>query len=156
MNMSDLEHIKNLKAAYFRYLDGKDWTAFRSVFTDDFISDTRASGGKLIRGADSFIGFVQSTLRSNPTVHHGHMPEIEILSDDSAKGIWAMEDLVRLVPFVDMRGYGHYHEQYQKKNGCWKISYSKLTRIRLDVRILFLTFKLPQFLIKRMQANQEE
>jgi len=26
------------------------------------------------------------------TVHHGHMPEIEILTERTARGIWAMED----------------------------------------------------------------
>ena len=29
------------------------------------------------------------------SVHHGHMSEIEIISDTEAKAIWAMEDQVR-------------------------------------------------------------
>jgi len=149
--MSDIEDIKQLKAKYFRALDTKDWSAFREVFSPDFVSDTTESGGKVIQGADAFVAFVRRTLDSSTTVHHGHMPEIAITSPDTADGVWAMEDLVRLMPFVDMRGYGHYHEKYVKADGQWRISYSRLTRLRMDMRLFIVSFKMPQFMLDRMK-----
>ena len=148
--MNEIEAIKKLKASYFRNLDTKNWEGFRTVFTSDFVSDTRASGGKVIHGADDFVSFVKHTLASATTVHHGHMPEIELISDDSARGVWAMEDLVRFVGCIDLRGYGHYHEEYKKTEGQWQISYSKLTRLRLDLRLLFIPIKIPQFVLRKM------
>src|SRR5205823_5434530 len=67
------------------------------------------------------------------TVHHGHMPEIEITSPTTASGIWAMEDLVRGLDGKNpMRGYGHYHETYERIDGHWKIKTLLLTRLRVD------------------------
>src|SRR5271163_4832520 len=54
-----IEAIKQLKARYCRYLDTKDWAAWRSIFTDDFLSDTSEAGGKLIAGADDFVAFTR-------------------------------------------------------------------------------------------------
>lgn len=38
--LPEIEAIKRLKARYCRYLDTKDWQAWRSLFADDFLSDT--------------------------------------------------------------------------------------------------------------------
>jgi hypothetical protein len=54
-----VEAIKQLKARYCRYLDTKDWAAWRALFTDDFVSDTSQAGGKLIVGADDFVAFTR-------------------------------------------------------------------------------------------------
>lgn len=151
--MNDTEAIKRLKARYFRALDTKDWAAFRALFTDDFVSDTTASGGDVIKGADAFVSFVSQTLATNTTVHHGHMPEIELTGEDTASGIWAMEDLVRFLGCIDMRGYGHYHETYRRENGEWRISYSKLTRLRMDVLLLIIPIKIPRFLMNKMDKS---
>jgi hypothetical protein len=129
----DIEAIKQLKARYCRYLDTKDWSAWRAIFTDDFHSDTAESGGKVIDGADEFVAFTRKSLRNQATVHQVHAPEIELTSPTTARGIWALEDVVRFGPGVNLRGYGHYEETYQKVDGQWHISSSKLTRLRVDV-----------------------
>ena len=154
--MNDFEKIKKLKARYFHALDTKDWNAFCDVFTEDFTSDTTGSGGKVINGADNFVSYLKETLSSNATVHHGHMPEIELTSSDTAIGIWAMEDLVRFLGCIDMHGYGHYHEEYKKVDGQWRISYSKLTRLRVDIRVFIFSIKIPQFLIKHMAKKSNQ
>ncbi|MCK0176991.1 nuclear transport factor 2 family protein [Mycolicibacterium sp. F2034L] len=128
----DLEAIRQLKARYCRLLDTKDWAAWRALFTDDFVSDTSAAGGKLIRGADDFVAFTRRSLRSQPTVHQVHAPEIELTSPTTARGVWALEDVVRLAPGVNMRGYGHYTETYEKTADGWRIKTSTLTRLRED------------------------
>ena len=129
----EIEAIKQLKARYCRYLDTKDWDAWRSLFSDDFLSDTSLAGGKVIRSADEFVAFTRKGLRSQATVHQVHAPEIELTSPTTASGVWALEDVVRFGPGVNLRGYGHYTETYQKVDGRWLIASSTLTRSREDV-----------------------
>ena len=133
--LSEIEAIKQLKAQYCRYLDTKQWDAWRGLFTDDFVSDTSATGGAVVSGADAFVAFVRSTLgkRSQPTVHQVHAPEIELTSATTATGVWALNDVVRLAPGINLNGYGHYHETYEKIDGRWRIKTSELTRLREDL-----------------------
>jgi SnoaL-like domain len=131
----EIESIKQLKARYCRYLDTKNWEAWRAIFTDDFLSDTSEAGGKVIEGADEFVAFTRKSIGkpSQVTAHQVHAPEIELLSATTARGVWALEDVVRLAPGMTLRGYGHYHETYEKIEGQWRIKSSKLTRLREDI-----------------------
>ena len=137
--MLEIEAIKQLKARYCRYLDTKDWQAWRSLFSDDFLSDTSPAGGKVIKGADEFVAFTRKSLRSQATVHQVHAPEIELTSPTTARGVWALEDVVRFGPGVNLRGYGHYTETYEKVDGQWLIASSTLTRLREDVFNAFVS-----------------
>ncbi|GFM17759.1 MULTISPECIES: nuclear transport factor 2 family protein [Mycobacteriaceae] len=132
---AEVEAIKQLKARYCRLLDTKQWDAWRELFTDDFVSDTAQSGGQVIVGADEFVAFVRRNLgkRSQPTVHQVHAPEIELIAATEATGVWALNDVVRLAPGLNLNGYGHYHETYGKIDGDWRIKTSTLTRLREDV-----------------------
>ncbi|MGZ6780164.1 MAG: nuclear transport factor 2 family protein [Mycobacterium sp.] len=129
----EIEAIKQLKARYCRLLDTKDWQGWRGLFSDDFLSDTSQAGGKVIRGADEFVAFTRKGLRAQATVHQVHAPEIELTSSTTARGVWALEDVVRFGPGVNLRGYGHYTETYEKVDGRWLITSSALTRLREDV-----------------------
>jgi hypothetical protein len=130
-----IESIKQLKARYCRYLDTKDWDAWRTIFADDFVSDTSEAGGKVIPGADEFVAFTRKALGrpTQATAHQVHAPEIELLSTTTARGVWALQDVVRFGPGVSLVGYGHYHETYENIAGKWVIKSSKLTRLREDI-----------------------
>lgn len=130
-----IESIKQLKARYCRHLDTKDWAAWRTIFADDFVSDTSEAGGKVIAGADEFVAFTRKALGrpTQPTAHQVHTPEIELTSATTARGIWALQDVVRFGPGVTLVGYGHYHETYENIAGQWLIKSSKLTRLREDI-----------------------
>jgi len=131
--MDDIEAIKQLKARYFRTMDTKDWQGMRQVFTDDVVMDTSTSGGGVIAGADEFLAFLQPILQDAITVHHGHMPEIEITSPSTAAGVWALQDVIVWPDGTHMQGYGHYHETYELVAGEWKIKSSTLTRLHVGV-----------------------
>ncbi len=131
--MDDLEAIKRLKARYFRTMDTKDWAAMREVFTDDVVMDTTASGGGVVTGADEFLAFLQETLADAVTVHHGHMPEIDLTSPTTATGIWALQDVILWPNGMRLLGYGHYHETYEKIGDDWRIASSTLTRLHMDL-----------------------
>jgi SnoaL-like domain len=135
----EIEAIKQLKARYCRYLDTKDWEGWRGIFSDDFLSDTSQAGGKTIRGADDFVAFTRKGVGERATAHQVHAPEVELTSATTARGIWALEDVVRLAPALNLRGYGHYHETYEKIDGRWLITSSKLTRLREDIFNAFVS-----------------
>ena len=133
--LEDIEQIKQLKARFFRFIDEKNWVGFGDLFTSDaeLVSqgqDFSAMGGQ---GYGKMIG---DLVAKAPTVHHGHMPEIEIIDNNNAKGIWAMEDLLTFPDaenaYPGHNGYGQYRESYKKENGTWKISSTVLTRFRMD------------------------
>jgi uncharacterized protein (TIGR02246 family) len=135
----EIEAIKRLKAKYFRCLDTKDWEGWLSVFTDDvtLLFDTAVSvGGQDGRPAPPLVGkkaladFVVNDLRTAVTVHQGHTPEIDFVSDAEAKGVWAMQDIVDHGDNV-LFGQGHYRETYRKVDGAWRIASVHLTRVRL-------------------------
>lgn len=136
----ELEAIKQLKARYFRCMDTKDWEGWRSVFTEDAALEFDLAVSTLGRpgqpapklvGRDAILAYVSKAFATNQTVHHGHMPELELLSDTRARGVWAMEDIVDDGHQV-VHGYGHYHETYSKVGGAWQIASVHLTRIRMS------------------------
>lgn len=132
--MDDIEAIKQLKARYFRSMDTKDWAGFRGVFTEGVVMDTTAAGGSVVTGADEFLAFLRDVLADAVTVHHGHMPEIELTSSTTATGVWALHDIVIWPDGTRLDGYGHYHETYEKVGDGWRIASSRLTRLHTDVR----------------------
>ena len=130
--MDDLEAIRQLKARYFRLMDTKDWAGMRQVFAPDVHIDMEAEGGGVHDAVESFFTMLEAALEGVTTVHHGHMPEIQVTSASTATGIWAMEDMLRWPDGTEMHGFGHYHETYTKLDGDWKIQSMRLSRLRVD------------------------
>jgi hypothetical protein len=135
-----IEEIKQLKARYFRFMDTKDWEGLETLFTTDATADysreSAADEGRKVSGAGAIAAYIRASVEHVETVHHGHMPEIEIVDAEHASAIWAMEDVLRWPPggqISAMRGYGHYHESYRKVGGRWLIESLRLTRLRTDV-----------------------
>jgi hypothetical protein len=134
----DIEQIRQLKARYFRFLDTKDWDSFTQLFTDDCVHYLPQESSKDAIGNAEYFRDLKAQLDSGMTTHHGHMPEITLLSDTEAEGIWAMFDYVQTeLPSgpIDIQGYGHYFETYRKgQDGKWRISSKRNVRLRLDRR----------------------
>nr|WP_231377838.1 nuclear transport factor 2 family protein [Sphingobium sp. JAI105] len=136
--MVAIEEIKQLKARYFRCVDGKDWDGFRAVFAADAAFDiSNDRPGCILIGPDSIAEAASTPLTGCISIHHGHCPEIEVISETTATGIWAMEDMLRwdaqsARPNRTLHGYGHYHETYVKQDGGWRIQSLKLVRLRVD------------------------
>jgi hypothetical protein len=139
-----VEAIKRLKARYFRLLDTKQWHEWRLQFCDDCIYEGTSTAWA---DADAFVEGVSTNHARTRTVHHGHMPEIELTSSTTARGIWSMTDYVtwpadeplqRHTISPDMYGFlgfGYYQEEYRKVEDGWRISRLRLTRLRIDALI---------------------
>ena len=132
MSWEDVEAIKQLKARYFRYLDTKQWDKWGGVFTEDAELVNTQSRAVSLQGREEIVRVVSTNLEGVRSVHHGHMPEIELTSPTTATGIWSMEDMLRWPDGSELHGYGHYHETYEKIDGQWRIKTLTLTRLRID------------------------
>ena len=135
--LDEIEQIKQTKARYFRFLDTQQWTQWRTCFTDDMQFYLGEDPKPVTSSGDAFVAYVAKVLADTVTVHHGHMPEIELTSATTAKGIWAMFDWVdwskTATPERTFQGYGHYLEEYEKgADGRWCIKRIHLTRLRMD------------------------
>jgi ketosteroid isomerase-like protein len=132
----DIEEIKQLKARYFRCIDQRDWEGWSDVFARDAVLEV-PEADMTTTGRDAIVASVSALLTGARTVHHGHMPEIEITGADTARGTWAMFDYVEW-PAADggdrvgLQGFGHYVEEYVREEGTWRISRSRLVRLRVD------------------------
>lgn len=131
-DLADIEAIKQVKARYFRLMDTKQWDAWLDVFTADCALRWGDGPDQRVEGREEAVAELSRRLEDAITVHHGHMPEIEITGATTATGIWAMFDYVDR-PQRAFQGWGHYHEEYEKgDDGRWRIKKLVLTRIRED------------------------
>ena len=138
----ELEALKRLKATYFYHIDHKNWDEWLALFTPDASlawDGTVSTLGREGKLAGRHVGHaairefvIEKTLNPTVTVHQGHTPILDIISETEARGIWAMEDIVDTKGGL-LHGFGHYHETYRKVNGEWKISSLHLKRIRLVI-----------------------
>ena len=126
--LADLEAIKQLKARYFRFLDTKAWEEWGNVFTEDARLQWGPEDSQVMEGREAIVATVSAALDGAVSVHHGHMPEIELLGGGRARGVWAMHDRIDH-PAYQLRGYGHYHEEYREQDGEWRIHRTTLTRL---------------------------
>jgi uncharacterized protein (TIGR02246 family) len=144
MTIEDLlivEEIRTLKAKYCYYLDLQDWDGYAGLFTVDasLITDTAVSSRgedplptPETRGRKAIRKMVSELLAGALTVHQCHTPIIEITSPNTATGIWAMEDVVRMRGF-HIHARGHYRETYAVEEGRWRIASLHLTRTMIDI-----------------------
>ena len=119
----DIEKIKQLKARYLRALDTNDWALFGSTLTEN-CNAVYSDGRLVLDGREAIVGFMDKHM-SGPkllSMHHGHTPEIEITGDNTATGIWYLNDVV-----IDMKsktqltGAAIYSDEYVREDDGWKI-----------------------------------
>ncbi|WP_439134270.1 nuclear transport factor 2 family protein [Pseudomaricurvus sp.] len=142
-----IDHLKQLKAKYFRGVDTFDGGLVKSVLAEDCVLDYRGcftdpQTGKdyvpalnvVLRGRNAWpsggntgLGFV--------SVHQGHNVEVEFTSDTSAEGIWSMSDRLFFPSggeYSMATGFGHYHDTYEKVDGKWLLKTTRITRLRVE------------------------
>jgi SnoaL-like domain len=137
-----IEQIKQLKARYFRLVDHKRWEEWGELFTEDVSAvyynaprDRPNEGLPELQctGRSNLVEAASKALSKGISMHHGHMPEIELTSPTTARGIWAMFDYLRFPTFI-FKGYGHYEEEYVKEASGWKIKSVLLTRLHCEIQ----------------------
>jgi hypothetical protein len=141
-DLKAMDDIRQLKGRYFRFVDTKDWDGLATVFCRDAVFDTRGAAtgdpddldpAMVYEGRDAIVGMIRDTTGDLVTVHHGHCHEVTVDAPDRAHGVIAMDDIigVRDTGRVILEGWGHYHEEYRREDGQWRIWRSRLTRLKV-------------------------
>jgi hypothetical protein len=145
-DLHEIEAIKRLKYKYMRCLDLKRWDEMEECFTEDARS-AYSSGKYSFQGRDRILEFFRTAMGPEMiTTHHVHHPEVELTSESTATGRWALEDtVIHLTHDITLRGAAFYEDEYVKEDGQWRIASTGYERIyeevqsRKDVRGLELT-----------------
>ncbi len=171
-----IEDIKQTKARYFRCMDQKDWDGFQD--TMDVAIDFNVSGaiyainqgtGQLYKSGDKFIdpalidqsfwqqngaaavrAWEEGALHPFQTMHQGHMPEVTILTANTAKAIFTLTHHLRFqtsnqfsflpfapddTPAMELFGYGYYTEDWVRNiDGKWRIKHLRFTSFRVELK----------------------
>jgi len=130
--LSDLEEIRTLKHRYFRGIDTADAKLLADLFTDDVVVDYRGGGYRVsLSGRDNMLDFLANSFHSGAVaMHHGHMPDITLTGDDTAEGLWYLEDIfISLEAKTHTIGTAIYKDVYRRENGRWKIARTEYDRV---------------------------
>lgn len=129
-DLQQLEAIKRLKYRYLRCLDQKLWDELATCFT----ADARCSYGDgkyAYEGREAIMKFLEGSMPSTMlTSHRVHHPEIELTSETTATGVWALDDVVIETQHeFTIRGAAFYSDEYVKVDGEWKIRSTGYRRV---------------------------
>lgn len=143
----EIEAIKRLKYKYMRCLDQKRWEELAGCFSAD--ATAAYSGGKYsYTGRDAILEFLRGSMGKDSfhSCHQVHQPEIELTSETTARGTWALQDTVIETQWdIMIRGAAFYEDEYVKPDGVWLIRHTGYKRLfeemlsRKDIPSLKLT-----------------
>lgn len=125
-----IEEIKQLKYAYLRHLDLKEWIELALLFTQD-VTSTYSDGKHSYCGREAVMEFLSQALghKRIVTKHQVHHPEItfnESLSE--AHGRWYLTDTVintvsrDPAKHFEITGSAFYEDSYVLTANGWRIS----------------------------------
>ena len=131
----DIEAIKQLKHSYFRCLDTANFEELSTVFHEDV--QVHFVGGSYewkLEGRDEYLASIQNAFHRESIGHHnGHHPEIQILDENEATGIWYLSDNMWVFNFnFFTTGTAIYWDRYVKRDGRWLIRETRYERILRD------------------------
>ena len=132
LRLEDIELIKRLKGRYFRSIDTCDIDALREMFTPD--ASVCYVGGSYrweANSRDEILAGLKASFHSKfASIHNGHSPEIDVLTDTTADGIWYLSDWsLDLNTKLATHGASIYRDKYVKVDGTWKIKRATYTRV---------------------------
>ncbi|MEM1111685.1 MAG: nuclear transport factor 2 family protein [Pseudomonadota bacterium] len=126
--LEDIEAIRCLKARYLNACDQQDPEAVRDCFAEgEVIIDMSYFGH--CKNRDEFVDGIFVPRGCHEYVldmHHAANPEIEILDELNARGVWSLNyrninTQDRTVTLLSAL----YHDEYRKTSGEWKVSRSR-------------------------------
>jgi hypothetical protein len=129
MNLQDVENIKKLKAKYWRCCDQKLWEELATCFASDPYANYLDE--HVFHSVEEIVAYLKADPQLSITAfHHGHNPEITLVGDAKAHGIWQFYVHIHMASkkantTLTMAGY--YEDEYIKDQGQWKIKTTKAT-----------------------------
>lgn len=121
-----IDAIKQLKYRYFHACDSKQPDRVRACFAEGPIDLQYGRIGEFADREQMLAIFTELACQDHIIeMHHGQNPQIEVLSDDSATGIWGLYYYM-----IDTRRNlvtqlaGFYEDAYAVRDGAWQITKS--------------------------------
>jgi len=130
--LMDIEAIKQLKHSYFRCIDTGNVEELATIFHPDV--EVHFVGGTYewqLQGRDKYLANISQSFHKQSVGHHnGHMPEIQMLSDTEATGIWYLADNMWMLNHSAFTtGTAIYWDRYEKLDGRWTIRATNYERL---------------------------
>ncbi|MBT4521447.1 MAG: nuclear transport factor 2 family protein [Halieaceae bacterium] len=130
--LMDMEAIRQLKHAYFRCIDTANLEELATLFHADV--SVHFIGGSYewkIQGRQEYLDNIGASF-SNQSIgqHNGHHPEIQMISETEATGLWYLADNMWILNH-NLKTYGTalYWDRYLKIDGRWLIKDTKYERL---------------------------
>ena len=157
--LMDLEAVKQLKHAYFRCIDTANFDELATIFHPDV--KVHFVGGSYewqLEGRDAYLKSLRESFHRQAVGHHnGHHPEIQILSDTEATGIWYLADHMWLLNFQFYTGgTAIYWDRYAKLEGRWTIRETRYERLYETNHALEEPLNLTSHYLSRHGAKLDE
>jgi uncharacterized protein (TIGR02246 family) len=130
--LEDIEAIKRVKYKYFRCFDTANVEELADVFTDDVVLSVVGGVYRFeLSGKQAYLDMVRDGAHAEMvTQHNGHHPEIDVLSESTATGIWYLHDFVlEFRRQQHITGTAFYRDTYLKQDGRWRIQRTEFERI---------------------------
>jgi hypothetical protein len=130
--LMDIEAIKQLKHAYFRCTDTANLAEMADLLHEDVTVDF--VGGFYewkLEGKAAYLESLRVSFHREAVGHHnGHQPEIQILSETEASGIWYLTDNMWVLNHnFFTTGTALYWDRYVKVGSRWTIRSTSYRRI---------------------------
>ena len=130
--LMDIEAIKQLKGAYFRCIDTANFEELATLFHEDV--SVHFVGGNYewkLEGRAEYVESIRKSFHKNSIGHHnGHHPEIQILGETEATGIWYLTDNMWILDASFFTtGTALYWDRDVKEEGRWRIKETRYRRI---------------------------
>lgn len=130
--LSDIEEIKILKHRYFRGIDTGDQALLADIFVENVSCTYNGGTYKVsLKGRAAMLEFLANSFHSGAAAMHiGIMPEVAITGDNTATGIWYLQDV-----FIDIEKDDHtfgtaiYTDTYRREGGVWRIESTYYDRV---------------------------
>jgi hypothetical protein len=136
LRLEDIELIRQLKYKYFRSIDMGDIATLREVLTEDVKVDYIGGSYRWqMAGREKILESIAGSFNANAVgCHTGHHPEIDVLTDTTATGLWYLTDVfINLAEKVRTTGSALYRDKYVKLQGQWRICESVYERLYEEV-----------------------
>ncbi|MBW2269126.1 MAG: nuclear transport factor 2 family protein [Deltaproteobacteria bacterium] len=130
--LMDMEAIRQLKHAYFRCIDSANFEELATLFHEEV--SVHFIGGTYewkLQGREDYMEAVRKSFHTEAIGHHnGHHPEIQMLSESEATGVWYLADNMWILSGnFFTTGTALYWDRYLKVDGRWVIRETKYERL---------------------------
>ncbi|MBV9996728.1 MAG: nuclear transport factor 2 family protein [Caulobacteraceae bacterium] len=120
-----IEAIKRLKARYLRLVNLKQWDEWLDTMTEDCEMILGARPQDTLKGREAIFAALRTALAHEDAFHQCHNPEIEVISEADARGVWSLHGGLVSTPESQPlhESFAYYEDEYRRgADGAWRVS----------------------------------